>query len=423
MKDTYQNTSPRGGREGASYQNYLDRLNIQNILSYAGYKLNRRDGLKYPCFVKIGDDGRRVRGDKFVITQGGKCCFRPPAQKSYNIISLIKNFPEMFPEYSSGINSDRLVNTICRRILNMPDEQRLPEEVRNARAESKPFALSDYDIVRFNAHDQRNRELFDQFFKHRGIDLMTQNIFRKSFCLATHEKKPSVEGKPTRKLTNLSFPLFLPKDVSKHLPSGKMEGTVGFEQRGRPRLDGKAFKGKAEGSNGSEGLWIASPNNVALGKAKNIYWFESAYDAMAYFQTHIRKDFSLYKSVFVSTGGTPTVYQTQGVLKESPHAEHHICFDNELAGKQFVHNWKSTAGTLPFARDISYRVETPKEGCKDWNDELHDELSTTEAAKKGGTVRTTIVTKQDLDGDGEDDIIEEEQKVEDKKRTIHARHH
>ena len=30
-----------------TYQDYLDRINIQDVLVHAGYTLNRRDGLRY----------------------------------------------------------------------------------------------------------------------------------------------------------------------------------------------------------------------------------------------------------------------------------------------------------------------------------------------------------------------------------------
>ena len=68
-----------------SYQDYLDRINIQEVLLHAGYTLNRRDGMRYPSFVRIGSDGCRIHGDKFIVTQNGNTCFRPPEQKSYNV--------------------------------------------------------------------------------------------------------------------------------------------------------------------------------------------------------------------------------------------------------------------------------------------------------------------------------------------------
>lgn len=314
---------------------YIDRLNVQDVLSYAGYKFIRKEGLKYPCFQRIDSDGRRVRGDKFLVSQGGKCCFQPPVIRSFNVISLINDHPEMFPESAGGMKGKELIDTICRKLLNM-DLKPSITAYQTYLSQCKPFNINDYKLTRFNKDDRHNQYLFDPYFKNRGIGVMTQYIFRNSFFLATHKLDSGKE------VTNLSFPLTIPgKDGATGLTKSMI---VGFEERSRVGLDGKTrYKGKAQGSNGSEGLWIASPNKVPLDKAKNIYWFESAYDAMAYFQTHIRKDYSLYKSVFVSTGGNLTVMQARNMIKEAPNATHHLCFDNDIAGKQFAKNFYNEA--------------------------------------------------------------------------------
>ena len=93
-----------------TYDDFLQRLNIQDVLIDAGYHLNRRDGLRYPSYVRLDSDGRRIRGDKFIVTQQGKCCFHAQQQKVYNIISFIKEHPHFFTEYHAGMSPDRLVN-------------------------------------------------------------------------------------------------------------------------------------------------------------------------------------------------------------------------------------------------------------------------------------------------------------------------
>ena len=98
-------------REGElTYDDFLRRLNIQDVLIDAGYHLNRRDGLRYPSYVRLDSEGRRIRNDKFIVTQQGKCCFKPQQQKSYNIISFIKEHPHFFAEYHAGVSPARLVN-------------------------------------------------------------------------------------------------------------------------------------------------------------------------------------------------------------------------------------------------------------------------------------------------------------------------
>lgn len=306
-----------------TYDDFLQRLNIQDVLIDAGYHLNRRDGLRYPSYVRLDSEGRRIRGDKFIVTQQGKCCFRAQQQKVYNIISFIKEHPQFFAEYRAGISPDRLVNLVCNRLLNHPIAERETRIIQPKR-DVKPFDISDYDLHKFNPQDRETQKKFYSFFKHRGIDLYTQYAFHRNFCLATKHREDGL------KYTNLAFPLTLPKDT---------EQVVGLEERGRPRMDGTgSYKGKAEGSNSSKGLWIASPAKTPLAAAKHIYWFESAYDAMAYYQLHQKENKDLRKAVFVSTGGTPTEKQMRGLLSLTLPARQHICFDTDLAGIEFTKN-------------------------------------------------------------------------------------
>lgn len=244
-------------REGElTYDDFLRRLNIQDVLIDAGYHLNRRDGLRYPSYVRLDSEGRRIRNDKFIVTQQGKCCFKPQQQKSYNIISFIKEHPHFFAEYHAGVSPDRLVNLVCNRLLNHPVADRDTRIIQPKR-DVKPFDMADYDIHQFNPQDRATQKKFYPFFKHRGIDLYTQYAFHRNFCLATKHREDGM------KYTNLAFPLTVPKDTGQ---------VVGLEERGRPRMDGSgSYKGKAEGSNSSQGLWIASPAKTTLTEAKHIY--------------------------------------------------------------------------------------------------------------------------------------------------------
>lgn len=92
-----------------TYDDFKSRVNIQDLLVDAGYRLNRRDGMRYPSYVRIGSDGKRVHGDKFIVTANGLCCFQPPERKNYNVISFIKEHPNLFAEYRPGMSGDRLV--------------------------------------------------------------------------------------------------------------------------------------------------------------------------------------------------------------------------------------------------------------------------------------------------------------------------
>ena len=306
-----------------TYDDFLRSLSIKDILVDAGYTLNKRDGLRYPSYVRYGSDGTRIRGDKFIVTQNGNCCFRPPEQKLYNVISFIKAFPEKFTEFRGGMSSDHLVNLVCNRLMNNPIVDNFTHH-RNQIAEVKPFSLDDYTLHLFNPQDRETQKKFYPYFKHRGIDLYTQYAFHKHITLATKERP---DGKS---YTNLSFPLTLPSD--------KEHKIVGFEERGKPQNDGTSYKGKAEGSNSSNGLWIANLSGKSLEDADKVLWFESAYDAMAYYQLH-RQSGADTKAVYVSTGGNPTENQFRGLVGVTPQAKHHLCFDNDNAGRIFALNF------------------------------------------------------------------------------------
>ncbi len=334
-----------------TYDDFLQRINIQDVLQDAGYQHYRKDGLKYPSYIKIGSDGRKVSGDKFLVNAGGWGCFQPPEQKVYNVISFIKEHADMFKEYHPGMDKDHLVNLVCNRLLNHPiadREARIVVPNRN----SKPFHLSDYEISRYDPRHYIGQKAFDGYFKPRGIDHDTQAIFKDNFFLATKKRENGLA------YANLSFPLSIPNK----------DGIVGLEERGKMNREGKSFKGKAEGSNGTEGLWIANLSGQPLEKAANVLWFESAYDAMAQFQLEGNEQ-TKSTSVYVSTGGNPTIMQIRGMLAATPNARHYVGFDKDLAGKQFLANFRGIADQMGFPKDHVI-ANQPLGYYKDWNDAL-----------------------------------------------------
>lgn len=304
-----------------THNDFLQRLDIRDVLLDAGYRQNRRFGLRLPSFIRMNSEGKRIRGDKFVITRQGKCCTQPPRQREYNVVSFIREHPLLFAEYREGMDLDRLVNLVCHRLLNTPVKERGKLTVQPRQA-IRPFNMANYDLHTFVPQDRETQKKFYPYFKNRGIDLSTQYAFHRHFCLATkYDAAGTIH-------TCLAFPLTLPKG----------DGTVvGFEERDCMQIDGSgSYQDKAEEGNTNEGLWIASPARTPLAEAKHIYWFESAYDAMAYYQLHQTQNQELQKAVFVSTGGSPTVAQMRGVLELTIPTTQHICFDNNREGWNFA---------------------------------------------------------------------------------------
>ena len=374
-----------------TYDDFKQRLSIQDVLVDAGYTLNRRDGLRYPSYVRLGSDGRRIHGDKFIVTANGQCCFQPPTQKNYNVIGFIKSHPEMFSDYTPGMDKDRLVNLVCNRLLNNPIEDR-ETKIVTERQQMPTFSLDDYIIHKFEGGNKETHKPFYPYFKPRGLNLGTQYAFRKAFFLA---ERQSEDG---RVFKNLSFPMTVP---------GKDDKVVGLEERGRKKPDGTSYKGIARGSNASEGLWMGSPEATKLQDAKRVFIFESAYDAMAFYQILMGKGSSLdadakkelSHAVFASTGGNPSTRQLEGLIRNAKDATFHIGFDMDEAGKNFAEQFKTLAEKENVPSNHIVREE-PSEGHKDFNEELLAILADEEKSVAAGV---------DLDADGNVEVNESEE--------------
>ena len=188
---------------------------------------------------------------------------------------------------------------------------------------------------------------------------------------------------------------------------GKDDKIVGLEERGRKKPDGTSYKGIARGSNASEGLWMSSPEATKLQDAKRVFIFESAYDAMAFYQILMGKGSSLdaeakkelSHAVFASTGGNPSARQLEGLIHNAKDATFHIGFDMDEAGRNFAEQFKTLAEKENVPSNHIVREE-PSEGHKDFNEELLAILADEEKSVAAGV---------DLDADGNVEVSESEE--------------
>lgn len=326
-----------------TYEDYKRRISIRDILMDAGYSYNRRDGMRYPTYSRRDDEGKNIKGDKFIITANGLCCFQPPEHRNYNIISFIKTHPELFKEYTPGMNLDHLVNQVCCRLLNEPIIRNRKEDLPapSTNVEHKEFNLRNFSLHQWKTEDFETQKPFYPFFSDRGINRETQRTFSEYFYITAKA------GASKTAVRNLSFPMRIPGTAR----------VVGLEMRGAPDRNGETFKGMALNTDATHGMWVASPAldvNVAseLRKARNVFWFESAYDAMAFYQLQPDKR-ELAKAVFVSTGGSPSIQQFYGMLKHTDKANHHLCFDNDMAGRMYAINFAVARSGKDFSTHIA----------------------------------------------------------------------
>ena len=105
---------------------------------------------------------------------------------------------------------------------------------------------------------------------------------------------------------------------------------VGYEIRGY-----NGFKNKAAGTNSTSGAWIVDLSNEKNAfNIKNVYFAESAYDIMSFYQANKLK-IDKEDSIFVSIGGTFSEKQIIGIMKLYSEARAIDCFDNDLPGRMY----------------------------------------------------------------------------------------
>ncbi len=497
------------------YDTYNRMIDIQTVLKEAGLKQYLPDGKTRPSYYQVDDKGRRLHGTNYIVNPKRNNCFHRGDMGTMKPVAFILAHPEMFAEWNSKTtNKYHLAHLVCQRILNMPEELRKPDYAKNA-VTQVDFDWDSYTKRRYVPGSQQSIKAFYPYFSHRKINVATQKAFSQHFFIT---EKPAKDGATT--LKNLSFPMHRPED---------MDTVVGLELRGMGRKDGTSYKGMAAGSDHAKGMWIAPlgwSETAELSQANNVYWFESAYDAMAYYQLH-NQDKDVQNGVFVSTGGNPTEAQMKSMIEATPESTHHVCFDNDEAGQQYARNfarivddlcpksnlkkigeydipewavcaiengdkdglteeeekeldqflerdefkdgfvidwdWEDTddfnrypefgernqsaltnRGESPYfavstvkahfyhptQREVELPLkaqrELPREGCKDWNEQLKqdvEELQREGVKTERGTLHKTEDSGMDLDGDGITDDVEVDQDVEDKKKQTFGRSH
>lgn len=111
---------------------------------------------------------------------------------------------------------------------------------------------------------------------------------------------------------------------------GQMEIT-NFELRNYFPSNNQNYKGFCQGGDKSESCWMA--NFVPFEKVTDIYAFESAIDAMSFYEI---KGFSKETTAaFISTGGFVTTGQINSLKKVFPNVKWHCCYDNDATGNLF----------------------------------------------------------------------------------------
>lgn len=336
-------------------------VGVDDVAYSLGYKLNKKAGIgKYFELVLGPLDNPTDKISVLNTNKKNQIYFRRDgSKKAFDVVNLIKDNIDSFNV--TGSNEWIKVANVLAKFADMPPvEDANRKAVEYAKANPQKFDPNRYETAPVKT------EPIHWLLSKRGFNKEAVADMGDSITLIKDTKQTNFNG------YNIGFPYRNPETNE----------ITGYEIRG-----GNGFKSKAAGTDSSNSFWFAEFGTKSGNSARNVYLFESSFDAMAFYQKNKTK---LMMSPFalVSMGGSFTKNQVEGVVKKFPRAKLWDCFDNDLAGHNFAKNLVVYVDKIPL--DIQYRQN--KEGEKlavltkgtDFVTKKADNFNFQEAAKELG---------------------------------------
>ena len=292
------------------FKGLKEKVGIDDIAYSLGYRINRKAGVgKYIEMALLDNRGNHT--DSIVIRhpkdKASQSYFRHNGRGGGDVVAFIMENLGSFSD--SGINEWDKLGHIMTRFANEPVEETADGKyLERMGYKQEPFDPSRYDVQPITEHLKNCMN----YMLPRGFSEETIRTFA-PYIVRLRDKQSE-----NFKDYNLGFP---------YRVAGQDE-VVGYEIRGYNK-----FKSKATGSNSTTAAWIV---DMSLNKnelaAQNVYFAESAYDIMAFWQAN-RLKLDMQTSVFVSIGGTFSDLQLSTIMKYYERAKAVDCFDNDLPGR------------------------------------------------------------------------------------------
>lgn len=292
-----------------SFADLKQRVGIDDVAYSLGYRLNRRAGVgRY--IELILPDGKNGKLDTIVISHPGQKerqrYFHRNGSSRGDVVDFVGENINHFNKF--GRSQWEVIAKVLSDFANMPI---IDNRDNGYTLGYKPPEFNPKRYVGESIN--KNNDYVLAVFAERGINKETVSVFA-----------PHIEVVRDNK-----YRVGLPMIGFPYKEAGFDDKLIGYELRGD-----KGFKGKAAGTNSRAGMWIGgipsalnNPENV-----RHVYFAESAYDAMAFYQANQAK-IDLAHSAFISVGGALSNGQVNGAMRHFKMAKAVDCFDNDLAGR------------------------------------------------------------------------------------------
>lgn len=285
------------------------KVGIDDVAFSLGYCIDKKAGVGKYIEMILGDP--KNPSDKIVVKnttdKSQQIFFRRDGSKGDAVTLIRENLNAFNVE---GSNEWTRIANVLAQLSNTPISHDEKNYVSNGSSANKDFDPSRYDI--FSIKEDKIPFLLTN----RGLSASCIKDFGNNVVLIRDNYNKKFDG------FNIGFPYTNPEN----------EALSGYEIRGT-----KGFKSKASGTDSVNSAWIAefpkgNPDNV-----RNVYFFESSFDAMAFYQMNKAK-LNISPFALVSVGGAFNPKLAEKIMGRFPTARAWDCFDNDLAGQIYSAN-------------------------------------------------------------------------------------
>lgn len=301
------------------------RVGIDDVAYSLGYRLNRKAGVGKYFELVLGPVENPIDKINILNTSDKKDQLyfkRDGSKKAGDLITFVKEHLNSFN--AEGNNDWIKIANVLAKFANMPPVDLSDRKaVEQAKTSPRVFNPDRYETAPVNTTP------IHWLLAKRGFSKESVSDMGDSIILIKDKNQKNFDG------FNIGFPYRNPQSNE----------ITGYEIRG-----GNGFKSKAAGTDSTNSFWFAE-FGAAGNSIKNVYLFESSFDAMAFYQMN-KVRVSLSPFALVSMGGTFTQNQVEGVMKKFPNAKVWDCFDNDLAGNVYSKNLVTYIDKIPL--DIQY---------------------------------------------------------------------
>ena len=331
-------------QQPVSFKELKSRVGVDDIAFSLGYRIDKKAGVGRYMELVLGDPNNP--SDKIVVKnspdKSQQFYFRRDGSKG-DVVGFIKENLNSFAV--SGSNDWIKVLNVLIKHSNLP----ISINEDKSYIASKSNTQKTFDPTRYNVFKIKS-EKTPYILRMRGFSEDCVKAMGDNVLFIQDLRNKNYDG------YNIGFPYINPANSQ----------LCGYEIRGN-----NGFKSKAAGTDSAHSAWIAEFPKDSPKSIRDVYFFESSFDAMAFYQINKVK-ISSRPFALVSVGGSFNPQLSEDIMKRFPSARAWDCFDNDLAGQQYSANLVKTIDKADFEIETTEnninikhgdtRLQCPKEG-------------------------------------------------------------